>query len=309
MTLIVSITTPEGIIMASDSRQTLRNPKQMTRISTDNAVKLFKINDRIVLGTAGLAFFTDDTGVHKSISAYVNDFCDSVDLEDISVEQLAKQLHAYLNRKYSWQKQLNESVEQLKKDVENKGARLVSVNQQNSSVKFRIQHVTGDIEEGTINVEPINVLINGFDKDGSCKTYELLVPGDIIRKRDNGEYGCTWVGQGDVVSRLILGYDGKILNLPMFKELSSSHSQEDILNQLHGTEYNIQWPVLTLQDSINIAVFLIKVTAVTQFYADGITMDAGDTQGVGGPIDVALITKHEGVQWIKHKKLEYPSFE
>ena len=36
MTLIINIVTPEGIIMASDSRQTERNIKQFTRISTNS---------------------------------------------------------------------------------------------------------------------------------------------------------------------------------------------------------------------------------------------------------------------------------
>ena len=123
-------------------------------------------------------------------------------------------------------------------------------------------------------------------------------------ERDIEEYGSTWVGQGDVVSRLILGYDSKMLNMPVFDRMSN-HKNE-LLNQLHGLEYNIQWGLMTLQDAINLAVFLIKSTQMIQAYADGINMDIGDVQNVGGPIDIAVIRLDEGVDWINKKQLHYP---
>ena len=61
MTLIINIVTPEGIIMASDSRQTERNIKQFTRISTNSAIKLFSLNDRVIVGTAGLGICNNGT--------------------------------------------------------------------------------------------------------------------------------------------------------------------------------------------------------------------------------------------------------
>lgn len=45
-----------------------------------------------------------------------------------------------------------------------------------------------------------------------------------------------------------------------------------------------------------------------QRYADGVNMDNGDIQGVGGPIDVATITKENGIQWVKQKQITYPEF-
>ena len=38
-------------------------------------------------------------------------------------------------------------------------------------------------------------------------------------------------------------------------------------------------------------------------------MDGGDIQGVGGPIDVAIITRKDGIKWIKQKQVIYPSFD
>ena len=43
MTLIINTTTPEGIVIASDSRQSYRNRKGISRVGSDTAKKLFKI--------------------------------------------------------------------------------------------------------------------------------------------------------------------------------------------------------------------------------------------------------------------------
>jgi hypothetical protein len=41
MSLAINTTTPEGIVLAADSRQSYRNRKGMARIGSDNVSKLF----------------------------------------------------------------------------------------------------------------------------------------------------------------------------------------------------------------------------------------------------------------------------
>ncbi|MDE4077995.1 hypothetical protein OTK55_03045 [Methanosphaera sp. Vir-13MRS] len=308
MTLIINVTTPDGIVMASDSRQTQRNNKQITRISTNSAYKLFEVDNRIIIGTAGLAFFADKTGIQKNVSTYIKDYCNKTDLENLTVEDIAVGIHEYTNDNYPWEQQLDMSAQQLKMDAERNGAEVLSIEKINDSVEFRIKQPSGKIEKGHLNIEPVNLLISGYNKDGTSETYEIRFPGRIDKKRGNNEYGSTWVGQGDLVSRMILGYDGKMLNLPLFQKTLSTVPQEEVLRQLRGIEYNIPWGLLTLQDGVDIAVFLIKATSMIQRYADGVNMDNGDIQGVGGPIDVATITKENGIQWVKQKQITYPEF-
>ena len=81
-------------------------------------------------------------------------------------------------------------------------------------------------------------------------------------------------------------------------------TNNDLRNQIRGLEYFIQWSLITLQDAVDLAVFLIKSTSVMQRFADGISMDVGDYQSVGGPIDVVLITK-DGIKWINKKEITY----
>lgn len=303
MTLIINIVTPEGIIMASDSRQSERNIKEFTRISTNSANKLFSLNDRVIVGTAGLAFFADNTGIRKNVSEYIESFKKDNKLDLLTVEEIATKLQEYINKHYPWEKQLDISAQQLEIEAKQNGDKILSLERRDDSIDFKIKQPSGRIREGHLNIEPVNLLVSGYNSDGTTQTYEINAPGEKILKRENNEFGCTWIGQGDVVSRLILGYDSKLFKVPIIKAMGKK-ADDDLRTQIRGLEYFIQWSLITLQDAVDLAVFLIKSTSVMQRFADGISMDVGDIQGVGGPIDVALITK-DGIKWINKKEITY----
>lgn len=305
MTLIINIVTPEGIVMAADSRQTERNIKQFTRISTNSANKLFSLNERVIVGTAGLAFFADNTGVRKNVSEYIEEFKEENNLENLTVTEISEKLHEYINQQYPWEKQLDISAQQLEIESERNGEKILSLERKNFSIDFKIKQPSGRIKEGHLNIEPVNLLVSGYNPDGTTETYELKSPGELYLTRKDKEFGCRWVGQGDVVSRLILGHDSKIYNVPVIKSMSKK-TLDDLKTQIRGLEYFIQWDLLTLQDAVNLAGFLIKSTSVIQRYADGINMDVGDFQAVGGPVDIVLINKN-GTQWISRKEITFES--
>ena len=50
---------------------------------------------------------------------------------------------------------------------------------------------------------------------------------------------------------------------------------------------------------------MIQTTSAIQRFSDGINADPGDMPGVGGPIDVAVITPDHGFVWVKKKKLQF----
>lgn len=303
MTLIINIVTPEGIVMASDSRQSERNIRQFTRIFTNSANKLFSLNDRVVVGTSGLAFFADNTGIRKNVSEYLESFKKDNKLDSLTVGEISTKLQEYINSQYPWEKQLDISAQQLEIEAEMNGERILSLDRKNDSIDFKIKQPSGRIKEGHLNIEPVNLLVSGYNPDGTSETYSLSSPGEKILKRDNNEFGCTWIGQGDVVSRLILGYDSKLFKVPVIKAMGKKHNS-DLRTQIRGLEYYIQWNLITLQDAVDLAVFLIKSTTIMQRFTDGISMDVGDFQNVGGPIDVVLITK-DGIKWINKKEITY----
>ena len=303
MTLIINIVTPEGIVMASDSRQSERNIKQFTRIFTNSANKLFSLNDRVIVGTSGLAFFADDSGLRKNVSEYIEAFKKDNKLDSLTVDEISTKLQEYINNHYPWEKQLDISAQQLEIEAELNGERIISLDRKKDSIDFKIKQPNGRIKEGHLNIEPVNLLVSGYNPDGTSETYSLNAPGGKILKRKNDEFGCTWIGQGDVVSRLILGYDSKLFKIPVIKSMGQKHNG-DLRTQIRGLEYYIEWNLITLQDAVDLSVFLIKSTSIMQRYADGISMDVGDFQNVGGPIDVALITK-DGIKWINKKEITY----
>ncbi|MBE6485561.1 MAG: hypothetical protein E7Z85_01810 [Methanosphaera stadtmanae] len=306
MTLIINIVTPEGIVMASDSRQTERNIKQFTRIFTNSANKLFSLNDRVIVGTSGLAFFADNSGIRKNISEYIEAFKKDNKLDSLTVNEISTKLQDYINSHYPWEKQLDISAQQLEIEAEMNSERILALEKKKDSIDFKIKQPSGRIKEGHLNIEPVNLLVSGYNPDGTSETYSLSSPGGKIRKRDNDEFGCTWIGQGDVVSRLILGYDSKLFKVPAIKAMGKKFNG-DLRTQIRGLEYYIQWNLITLQDAVDLAVFLIKSTEIMQRFTDGISMDVGDFQNVGGPIDVVLITKN-GIKWINKKEITYSEY-
>ena len=115
--------------------------------------------------------------------------------------------------------------------------------------------------------------------------------------RNPGDFGMTWGGQLQVASRLIHGFDP---GLPGFlrSHLSLSDSQiADLENSIRPNfEYTIPYNVLPLQDCVDLATFLIRTTITAQNLAVG-------PRGVGGAIEVATITRTEGLKWVQRNEI------
>ena len=98
MSLVINTTTPEGIVLAADSRQSYRNMKGMARIGSENAIKIFQINQRIGVGITGLAFLPEG-GVQKNISQYIEEFRRSSKVKKMGVKDVVWKLHSLFNDK------------------------------------------------------------------------------------------------------------------------------------------------------------------------------------------------------------------
>jgi len=61
---------------------------------------------------------------------------------------------------------------------------------------------------------------------------------------------------------------------------------------------------MSLQDAIDFCVLMIQTTSAIQRFSDGIAADPGDMPGVGGAVDVVVITPDKGFVWINKKKLK-----
>jgi len=312
MSLAICATTSEGLVLASDSRQSYRNRKGMARIGSDNASKLFKINERIGIAVTGLAFLPEE-GVPKNISKFIEEFKRETDVRELGVYDASKKLHYLFNKKYTWQKSLDELLENIKNDLQSKGCEVVNIKKEKSLVKFQFKDPKGNLQNGVARVDVISLLVAGFDKNGSYKVYFCNIPGEISKKKDSAErgkeYGASWIGQSDVVQRVVLGYDGRIRNIKFVQESIQKYGMEEINNQLRNLEYAIQYGTMTLQDAVDFCTLIIQTTSAIQRFSDGIAADPGDIPGVGGPVDVAVITQDYGFVWLSKKKLKYAENE
>lgn len=307
MSLAINTTTPEGIVLAADSRQSFRNRKGMARIGSDNASKLFQLNKRIGVAVTGLAFLPED-GIMKNISKFIEEFKRETEVEKLDVKDITEKLHHLFNEKYNWQEQLDKLPEKIKNDLQRQGCEVVEIKKEQYAVKFRFKDAKGNLKNGVGGVDVINFIVAGYNKDDSHEVYTCYIPGEIQKKRDSKEkgkeYGASWIGQIDVVSRIVLGWDGRIGNIKFVNEASKTHGREEINKQLRNLEYVIQWGTMTLQDAIDFCVLMIQTTSAIQRFSDGIAADPGDIPGVGGPVDVAAIIPDKGFVWINKKKLK-----
>jgi hypothetical protein len=306
MSLAINTTIPEGIVLAADSRQSYRNRKGMARIGSDNASKLFKLNQRMGIAVTGLAFLPDN-GVLKSISSYIKEFIKNNQLERYSVEKTADQLVRLFNEKYEWEKQLEQAKQRIEKDLLMKKCEILKISKKDYYIDFHYKDPQGTVRSGIGRIDPVSFVIAGVNQDGSHQVFTCHIPGDKKKNRDSKErgreYGASWIGQTDVVSRIVLGFDGRIGNLPFVEQASKQADKDIIGKQLRSLEYVIQWGTMTLQDAIDFCTLMIETTSAIQRFSDGIKANPGDLPGVGGPVEVLTITPEEGFKWVRKKKI------
>lgn len=312
MSLALNTTTPEGIVLSADSRQSYRNRKGMARIGSDTASKLFQLNKRIGVAVTGLAFLPEDN-VPKNISKFIEQFKRETDVEKLDVKDAAQKMHYLFNKKYNWQQQLDQLPENIRKDLQRQGCQVLEVKTEKHTVKFKFKDPDGNEKQGVAGLDAMNLLVAGYNKDRSHEVYICYIPGDIQKKRDSkqrgSEYGASWIGQIDVISRIVLGFDGRIRNLKFVTEAAQKLGQEEINKQIRNLEYVIQWGTMTLQDAIDFCTLMIQTTSAIQRFSDGIAADPGDMPGVGGSVDVAVITPDKGFVWVSKKKLKFAENE
>jgi hypothetical protein len=308
VTLAINTITTEGIVLAADSRQSYRNLKGMARIGSDNASKLVQVNERIAVAIAGVAFLLEDD-VPKNIKNFIDQFKrEAKDLSKLNVKDVALQLHLTLGEKYKWQEQLKVLPERIRLDLERQGCEVLELKEDKHVIKYRFKDPQGVVRQSIAGIDPITVLVAGFNDDGNHESYTCSIPGDVKKNKDGKqkgiEYGASWIGQTDVVTRIVLGFDPRVENLEFVGESFAKIGLEATYNQLKNLEYSIQWGTMTLQDAIDFSILMIETTSAIQRFSDGIMADPGDMPGVGGNVDVAVITLDKNFVWVNKKKLK-----
>jgi hypothetical protein len=147
---------------------------------------------------------------------------------------------------------------------------------------------------------PLGFIVAGYSANAQlADEYSIVIEqgncGPPNRLRRSDESGIFWAGMGEPLNRLVLGF-GTALPQVLQQNLGVPPNQiqaaMQVLQQTLGVTLAISG--MPLQDAIDLAEFLADVAVKFSRFAPGAPV-------VGGPIDVAAISKHEGFKWVKRK--------
>ncbi|MHC1782647.1 MAG: hypothetical protein AB9891_07805 [Anaerolineaceae bacterium] len=119
----------------------------------------------------------------------------------------------------------------------------------------------------------------------------IIGPG-IVRKPD--EIGMTWNGESEAITRLYFGFSNLTPQVLSECGLDNNKIQEIMKNFQEKLMIPFIISAIPIKDAIDISQFFIETTMNFSKYRPG-------APTVGGPIDIAAITKHEGFKWVKRK--------
>lgn len=270
MTIALLIKVHDGVVLAADSASTLigANPDGSTSIMNiyNNANKVFNLHKGLPIGamTWGLG-----------------------NIGPASISTLSKDLRVKFQGAGSdpW------AIDHRTYDIEAVAARAAEF--------FYDDHFVPLYGADAGNAgQDLGYLVGGYSSDANDPRVFVIgsmgpsagKPIEILA----GETGAAWWGQPEAIQRILTGtsMDTAValtnLGVPMPQaQQTAAALQQQVQTQL-------VWPAMPIQDAIDLAEFLVHATIQYVRFSPG-----GAT--VGGPIEIATITKHEGFKWVARK--------
>jgi hypothetical protein len=266
MTIVVTVRVNDGMVMASDSATTFFDQEGRAVKVYNNANKLFNL---VKVWPIGAMTYGNGNIGSESISTLSKDL--RAALDPVSGTDLALVLD---QNSYT----VLEVAERAKRFL---FARYREAYPEGVPGYFMGYRVCGYSAGGTLP-EGYEVGINGNEAFGPNAMYS------------NDSFGPRWAGETEAIDRLILGVGSKFAEA--LEQLGVEH---DAAENVRGEVVSklcvpLFLPAMPIQDAIDLARFLAETAAkFTHFGLRAAT--------VGGPIEVATITKHEGFKWVTRK--------
>ncbi|MGB8656967.1 MAG: hypothetical protein WCE90_04175 [Candidatus Zixiibacteriota bacterium] len=143
-------------------------------------------------------------------------------------------------------------------------------------------------------------VVGGFNENEAYGRVFLIdipkTPEPVEQYQDPGLFGITWGGQREFVDRLIQGYDHRLPEI-LSKAINPTPEQIPIMKQvLDSLQMQLPLMAMPLQDCVDLAIFFVRTTIAAQKLTVGI-------RGCGGPVDVAIITRREGLRFVQRKQI------
>ena len=262
MTIAISIKVNDGLVMAADSASTIVSAESIVNVY-DNTNKVFNLHKQLPVGA--ITWGSGSIG-NSSIATLVKDF-----------RQLITNDPSY---------RINPQEYTIKEIVEKFYDFIILNNYTREFAGWEnkpdLGFIIGGYSAGATHAEDWIIQIN----ENQIHPPELL--------RDLVESGLVWQGQPEAIYRLVLGYSPLLENILLHAKIE----EEKVKEILGLCEAHLQAPMIIpampIQDVIDIARFLVDLTAKYIKYTPG-------APTVGGPIEIAAITKHEGFKWVQRK--------
>lgn len=143
-------------------------------------------------------------------------------------------------------------------------------------------------------------LVAGFDPpEPYGRVFQIEIPRSptpVELNPGEGAFGISWGGQRETVDRLIRGYDAALPDSVTTALGLDSEAQEKLETALKRFQLPVPLAAMPLQDCVDLAILFIRTTIATQALTVGL-------RGVGGPIDVATITRGGGLTFVQRKRI------
>lgn len=263
MTIVVTIKVNDGMVLASDSATTFSDSAGTTVKVYNNANKIFNLVKGLPLGAMTYGSGSIGTASIATLS------------KDLRLE-FGKPTSPY---HFDFQ---DYSVEQV--------------------AKLAHQFFQDKFQEAYPNGKPnsrMGYRISGYGStDSLAQGWEFYV-GDGITEPPSPfyseqSYGPRWAGDGEALDRLVLGYSSQIYSGLTEGGMSPEawdFAQEMIVKHSYR---ELSLPAMHIQDAIELARYLAETAAKFSHFSLL-------APTIGGPIEIATITKHEGFKWVARK--------
>ena len=275
MTIAISIKINDGLVLASDSASTFigvtaAGPQPQALNVYNNADKLFNLQKGVPIGA--VTWGTGSIG-QSSISTILKDLREILTVGDEEAHPGWK-----LDKKtYTVEAVAQKLKEFVFDDL------YTTAFKDSPHPKPDLGFIVAGYSAKAPMADEFMIEIRG----GSCSGPRL------VRSRE--EIGMTWGGNAEALNRLVVGCG---VGLPQVLGNIFRLSPDQLPPVVQIIQQNLQLPLVVpampMQDAIELAEFLVDLTIKFSRFMPG-------APTVGGPIDIAAISKHEGFRWIRRK--------
>lgn len=149
----------------------------------------------------------------------------------------------------------------------------------------------------------IGFLLGGYSKPGNLgESWSLEIIQGVVQPpkplRKPEESGINWGGQSESIQRMLFGFSPNIFAVLAQVTQPTQDPAEVETNLAQLLLSRLRAPLvfapMPIQDAIDLARFLVHTAIMFARFLPG-------PNTVGGPIEVAAITKHESFKWISRK--------